>query len=98
MRSRIDRGSSDLLERTNRVGVQFLFADVEMGLTFMSVGMSSNSMSTRSRNIDRANEADTTVVRLLPRIILTPDERLKMDKKFRDPRSRLEGQGFSFIH
>jgi hypothetical protein len=96
MLSRIDYKSSQLIERTNRIGVQFLFADLDLGLTFLGIALSTGSPAFRSRSLDRAGEVYRTVTRLLPRVVPTPAERVDLQNKLSELRNRLQAAGYSF--
>lgn len=53
---------SDLIERTKRAGVEFLFTDLEMASAFLHVGETSTSRETRDRNQVKALQGYRTVL------------------------------------
>jgi hypothetical protein len=85
----------ELIERTNRAGVDFLFTDIEMALTFLHVGETSTSRETRNRNFGKALQGYRTVVHFLSRLVISPDQRIDLEQKLHDLKSRLERAGIS---
>jgi hypothetical protein len=52
-----DSKSSQLIERTNRIGVDFLFTELKTGLTFLQVAHTSDSSASKKRCLDKAFSA-----------------------------------------
>jgi hypothetical protein len=85
----------ELIERTNRAGVDFLFTDIEMALTFLHVGETSISRETRDRNLGKALQGFRTVLHFLSRVVMSTEQRIDLEQKLHDLKSRLEQAGIS---
>jgi hypothetical protein len=85
----------ELIERTNRAGVDFLFTDIEMAFTFLHVGETSNSRESRDRNFRKALQGYRTVLHFLSRVVLLPGERADLEQKLHKLKTRLEEAGLS---
>ena len=85
----------DLIERTNRAGVDFLFTDIEMAFTFLHVGETSTSPETRDRNFGKSLQGYRTVLHFLSRVVLSPVQRTDLEEKLRNLKNRLEKAGVS---
>jgi hypothetical protein len=96
MKTNIDDRSTQLIERTNRIGIQFLFTDLDVAMTLLRSAFSIEPAEPRKRNLERAHEAYRTVVRLLPRVVPSAEERMELERKLNDLRSRLKEAGYSF--
>ncbi|HEV2273769.1 MAG TPA: hypothetical protein VGR96_06355 [Acidobacteriaceae bacterium] len=96
MRPFFDERTSNLIEQSNRIGVQFLLADLNTGLTFTQVASVTESAVGRTRNFDKALEVYRTVTRLLPRVLPSPDEQLQIQTRLGDLKCRLEQAGYQF--
>lgn len=79
--SRAYTPTPDLLQQSNRIGVQFLLAELETGLTFLAVAGTTSIGENRARNIESAHQAFRTVHRLLPRVLPSPEEKLQINGK-----------------
>jgi len=90
-----EKESSRLIEQTNRIGVEFLLADLNTGMTFLQIAFVTSSPANRARNLGRACEVYRTVMRLLPRLVLAPDAQLEIDRKLEDLKNSLEEAGYS---
>jgi hypothetical protein len=88
-----DPEQSELIERTNRAGVEFLFTDVEMAFTFLRVGETSTSRETRDRNLANALQGYRAVLHFLPRVVLSPVQEIDLQEKLHNLKSRLEQAG-----
>jgi hypothetical protein len=91
--SHLDR--RELIEQTNRAGVNFLFTDIEMAFTFMDVGETSSTHESRQRNYGKALEAYRTVLHFSSRVVMLPAEKEDLEQKLHKLKSRLEEAGFS---
>ena len=94
MNSDLDNRTSRLLERSNKIGVEFLLTDLNTGLTFVEVALTTNSPVNRNRNIESAVEVYRTVTRLLPRVVPTPLEQMEIEQKLEDLRLRIREAGY----
>jgi hypothetical protein len=83
------------LERANRTGIDFLLAELDIGLTFLQIADVTMFPSTRRRDLNNALQVYRTVVRLLPRVILSDDDQSEFNSKLRVLRARLENAGIS---
>jgi hypothetical protein len=86
---------SELIERTNRAGVEFLFTDMEMAFTFLQVGETSTSRETRDRNLANALQGYRAVLHFLPRVVMSAVEMVDLQEKLQNLKSRLEQAGIS---
>lgn len=96
MNSFPDEKISSLIAQSNRIGVEFLLADLNTGLTFIQVAQATSLPAGLTRNLEKALVVYRTVVRLLPRVLPEPDEQLKIQTMLGDLRCRLEEAGYSF--
>lgn len=95
MGANLNKGSSRLIQQTNQIGIDFLLTDLNTGLTFLQVADVTSSPESRTRNLDNAYEVYRTVTRLLPRVVISPGERLQIQKKLEDLRNPLERAGYA---
>lgn len=95
MHASIDSKSLQLIENSNRIGVDFLRADLDTGLTFLKIACTTTYPDGRARNFAKALLAYRTVLRFLPRVTPSPDEQLEIRAKLEELRLRLEGAGYS---
>lgn len=95
MDRRLDQKSARLIENTNRIGVDFLFADLATGLTFLQVALTTTHSEGRTRNFDKALQAYRTVLRFLPRVVPSPNEQLTIQKMLQELKTGLEDAGYS---
>jgi hypothetical protein len=82
-----------ILEESNRVGVQFLLADLAIALTFLNVADATHSPESRSRNHQNAVLAYQTVVRLIRRLTPSAEEHEELHAKLAILKSRLAAIG-----
>lgn len=95
MREHLDRRSSQIIARTNRIGIDFLLAELNAGLTFLKIALATGSPNGGDHLFDQAFNVYCTVVRLLPRVVLAPHEELEIQLKLGDLKRPLEGAGYS---
>jgi len=91
----LDAKHSELREQTNRIGIDFLFAELEMALTFLQVGESSDSQESRHRNFEKALEGYRTVLHFLPRVVPSTDQQAQLQLQMEKVKHRLEEGGYS---
>jgi hypothetical protein len=74
---------SDLMERANTVGIDFLKTEIQTAFTFIQAAETSSSPETRA------------VLHFLPRLVPTPDERTEIDQNMVKLKRRLGEAGYS---
>jgi hypothetical protein len=82
------------VEESQRIGVEFLIADLSIALTFLDIAEATESEGHRQRNRQNALAAHATVMRLLPRLSPSPDERRVLESRLAKLRERLQELGF----
>lgn len=87
------KSARQIVEESNRVGIQFLLADLATGLTFLNVAAVTHSDESRQRNYQNALSAYQTVIRLLPRVTPSAEERDDLNGKLDILRGRLAAIG-----
>jgi hypothetical protein len=85
-----------VLRDSNRIGVQFLFTDLDVGLTFLAVAATSGSLETTSRNWKNARKAHDAVLHLLQGLTPTEEELQSINEKLAALRLRLQAVGERF--
>ena len=90
-----ERKHSELVEETNRIGADFLKIESEAALTFLQIAETSTSPENRARNYANALLGYRTLLRYLPRVVLTPAETFEMQQKLKNLKVRLEQGGCS---
>lgn len=93
MHRHLDKKSSYIMARSNRVGIDFLLADLNTGLAVLRIALATDPGS-RNRQFDNAFKVYRTVVQLLPKFVLAPHEESEIKIKLEDLRGALEGAGF----
>ncbi|HLY40114.1 MAG TPA: hypothetical protein VKR52_02825 [Terracidiphilus sp.] len=88
------KSNRQIVEETNRAGVQFLLADLVAALTFLDVADVTDDENTRTRNRHHARLAYETVLKLLPRISPSDEERPELESKLEDLKNRLLALGY----
>lgn len=86
---------SDLMQQSNQVGVRFLLAEVDAGLTFLNVAASSAMPGSRERNLKTARELYKTVLRLRFNVQPAPEEKQELQNKLAELRTGLIEAGCS---
>jgi hypothetical protein len=77
------------IDRANQTGIDFLIADLNVGLTYLQIADSTCSAATRARNLEKALQVYRTVVRHLPQVVLSPDDHAEISNKLHELRLRL---------
>ena len=85
--------TAQLLEDSHRIGVQFLLADLATALTFLDVSQVTELEESRKRNLERARYVYDTVMRLMPKVAPSTEERALLDDKLAELRRRLVATG-----
>ena len=83
------KSTTQIVAESNRIGVQFLLADLAVGNTFLDVAEVTRIGATRRRNFRSAREAYETVLRLLPRVTPSDEEQSLLDAKIAELKDRL---------
>jgi hypothetical protein len=89
-------GIRSILRDSNRIGVQFLFTDLDVALTFLKIASTSGNLEIRQRNWRNAREAHDAVLHLLLRLTPTEEELESIKEKLSTLRSRLQAVGEIF--
>lgn len=87
------KSTRQIVAESNQIGVQFLLADLAVGITFLNVAEVTQIGATRSRNVRSAREAYETVLRLLPRVTPSEDEQALLNAKIAELKQRLMSAG-----
>ncbi len=85
--------TSQLIQQSHRIGVEFLLIDLDTAHTFLDVADATSSHETRTRNRENARIAYDAVLRLLPRLALTDEQRAVLDAKIAELKDRLNAAG-----
>ena len=89
------KSTAQLLEQSQRIGVQFLLADLAAALTFLDVAEVTKWEGTRDRNRQNARAVYDTVLRLLPKLSPSGDERAVLELRLAELKSRLIDLGYA---
>jgi hypothetical protein len=81
------------IEQANRIGIEFLVTDLDVGLTFLQTAEITRLVSTRERDLEKALVVYRTVTRLLPRVVLSEDDWTEINEKLEELRTKLENAG-----
>lgn len=85
--------NSDLMRQSNCVGVRFLFAEMDAGLTFLAISTSTALPGNREQCLKNACAVYGVVLRLLPRVDPAPDEKLELHRRMAELRNGLIDAG-----
>jgi len=89
----MEKPMRQIMAESNRIGVQFLLADLEVGITFLDVAKVTRVDATRRRNLRSARAAYETVLRLLPRVMPSEEEQKQLNERLAELKSRLSAAG-----
>jgi hypothetical protein len=81
--------TTHLVEETHGIGVQFLLLEITTALTFLDCADVTEVEETRARNRKNVSTAYETVLRLMPRIMFSRNERSHLDENLELLRKRL---------
>ena len=84
-----------VLEKSHRIGVEFLLTDMRTGMTFLDIAEVTLSGETQDRNRRNALLVYDTVVRLMPRLSPTAEERCNLEDRLSELRQRLIAVGYA---
>jgi hypothetical protein len=95
MDTRLFKETRRQIERANQSGIDFLIAELNVGLTFLQTADVTGFPTTRERDLEKALLVYRTVVRLLPRVNLSAGDQAEIDGKLGELRAKLEQAGYS---
>ena len=87
------RPTAQLLEESHRIGVQFLLADLTTAFTFLDVSEVTEIEESRKRNLEKARYVYDTVMRLMPKVEPSNEERAELEDNLAELRRRLVATG-----
>ena len=88
---------SQLASDFNRIGAEFLCADLDTALTFTEIAASEDrDAESRQRNRENAHKAYDAMLNLSARIALKPEEKVAVDGKLAALKHALEALGDVF--
>jgi len=88
--------TAQLLEQSHRIGVQFLLADLAAALTFLDVAEVTELEESRTRNRQKARYVYDTVIRLMPKVATSNEERAALEDRVAELKRRLIATGKLF--
>ena len=83
-----------LKDDSNKVGIEFLFTELDAAFTFLGVAEATASAETRKRNHGHALEAYGTLRRHQKKVIMEPPVQEKFQEKLTVLKSRLRDLGY----
>jgi hypothetical protein len=86
---------SELMERANSAGIDFVRTEMYTAQTFIQVAETSNSPESRARNFSLALKAYRAILHFLPRVIPSSDERIEIGQKLQNLKHQLDEAGYS---
>lgn len=87
--------SAQIISDSNRIGVDYLITDVRLALTLLALADTTHVASHRSRRIDEAFRAYTTVLHLHARLSPTPEQVEELRRELATLKDRLQLAGVS---
>jgi len=87
------KSTQEIMDQSNRIGIDFLLADMAAAMTFLDLADTTQSQETRNRNHKNACLAFETVSRLMPRVFPSAEERRALDERFTRLTKRLMALG-----
>ena len=85
-----------VLRDSNRIGVQSLFTDLDVALSFLAIAANSGDPAIKQRNWRNARKAHDAVLHLLARFTPTNEELQSINEKLSELRLRLKAVGEIF--
>jgi hypothetical protein len=92
----MSRSTAQLLEQSHRIGVQFLLTDLAAAATFLDVADVTGQEDTRTRNREKARYVYETVLRLMPKVVPSDEERTALEQGLAELKLRLIATGHWF--
>ena len=81
---------------TNQLGVDFLFTECGLAVTFLNVADTTTIPATAQRNRGNARKAYDAILRYRPRLVLSAAETQSIEDKLSVVRTQLEAVGEQF--
>jgi hypothetical protein len=85
-----------ILRDSNRIGVQFLFTDLEVALSSLAIAATSGDLAIKQRNWRNARKAHDAALHLLSRLTPTNEELQRINERLSALRLRLQAVGEVF--
>ena len=85
-----------ILRDSNRIGIQFLFTDLDVALSFLAIAANSGDPAIKQRNWINARKAHDAVLHLLSRLTPTNEELQLINERLSTLRLRLQAVGEIF--
>jgi hypothetical protein len=76
--------------------VDFLFTECGLGVTFLNLADNTSIPETAQRNRENARKAYDTILRYMPKLVLSAAESQFIEKKLSALKTRLEAAGEQF--
>lgn len=86
--------AAELRQQTNLSGVQFVFIELELALSFLDIANNIQDPERRQRLFANARKAYSTVQGFIPRLTFSTSEASIVDRKLGEIRGHLEHRGF----
>ena len=85
-----------ILRDSNRIGIQFLFTDLDVALSFLAIAATSGDLAIKQRNWRNARKAYDAGRHLLPRLTPANEELQLINERLSALRLRLQAVGETF--
>lgn len=85
--------SREIRRVSDRLKVELLFTDCELGMTFLDVAAKSGNSETVQRSRQHARRAYETVRHYMPKVVLSPAETKAIKSKLSELKRRLASVG-----
>jgi hypothetical protein len=90
------KSTAELLDDSYRIGARFLLTHLETAQIYLDMARGADHEESRSRNQECALGVYGTVLRLLPRVILSREEQTLIEAKLAQLRKLVQEAGRSF--
>jgi hypothetical protein len=85
----------EIVNQSNRIGVEFLFTDLRTAFTFLDVAKVTQVAESRERNRANAVKVYRTVLRLKPKLQLPKEDEARFEEQVAQLKRDLEEVGYS---
>lgn len=82
-----------LHEESNKIGIEFVFTELDAARTFLAVADTTTSAETRDRNRKNACEAYKIALKMQKKVVMEPHQNSVFHEKITELKKRLEGLG-----